>query len=269
MKFTTPEIDENIIQFKNLILLLLIIIDLIFIVAISIFNLPDSELTFMAYFDLFVCILLAINLIFEYKNRDCGRWEFIKTHIIDIISIIPVNFILLRYLTVFRLVRILQVLQLVRFIRLKDQNSESFRYVVQNQLLKSLAIILILYMVISSIILYSVDSSFTSIFESFWYGVVTITGVGYGDMTPNTTVGKFIGILTIIIGVLFISVFTAATSAMYMEKPEKETREAMTSILLEIQEENIKLKEEIEEIKKESEKMNEKLDHLTELLEND
>lgn len=260
--------NEKVVQFKNLILILLIIIDLIFIVAITVSNLPTNDIEFMAYFDLFVCILLALNLIFEYFNRDCSTGEFLKGHIIDIISIIPFNFIFLRYLTVFRLFRIIQFFQVIRVINIKKANVNPFKYFVKNQLLRTLTIILIVYIVLSSIILFTIDDSFFSVFDSFWYNLVTITGVGYGDFTPVTTAGKVIGMLTIIIGVLFISVFTAAMSALYMEQPEEETRKTVNNHLQTVKEENEKLKAEIKEIKDETIKLNEKIDKLTEMLNN-
>lgn len=257
---------EKLIQFKHLILVLLIIIDLIFIVTITFFNLPPGDIEFMAYFDLFVCILLFINLVFEYRERDVSGREFIKAHIIDIISIIPFNFIFLRYLTLFRAFRIIQFFQVIRIINIRKTNLKSFKYFVQNQLLRTLTIILVIYMVLSSIILFTIDSSFLSVFDSFWYNLVTITGVGYGDITPMTTAGKFIGMLTIVIGVLFISVFTAAMSALYMEKPELETRSTIRNHLIEAKQENDKLKEEIHEIKDETIRLNKKIDELTELI---
>ncbi len=257
---------EKLAEFKNLILILLIVIDLIFIIAISFFKIPDNEIVFMAYFDLIVCILLFINLISEYMKRDCSTADFLKTHIIDIISIIPLNFIFLRYLTVFRIFRILQIIQVVRVINIKNISINSFKYFVQNQLLKTLIFILIIYLVISSIILFTIDSSFLSIFDSFWYGLVTITGVGYGDITPDSYAGKIIGMLSILIGILFVSVFTAATSALYMEKPEMETREAIDNYMIKTKEENEKLKSEIKQIKDETIKLNEKIDELTDML---
>lgn len=257
---------EKIEQIKNLILVLLISIDLIFIVTITFFNLPDNDLTFMAYFDLFVCILLFINLAIEYKNRDGGRLKFIKEHIIDILSIIPFNFIFLRYLTLFRVVRIIQFFQVIRIVNLRKSNLRSFKYFVENQLLRTLTVILVIYIVISSIILYTIDDSFLSIFDSFWYGLVTITGVGYGDITPVSTVGKVIGMLTIIIGVLFISVFTASMSALYMEKPERKTRNTIKDYLIENKEEINNIKQEIKQLKDENMKLNKKIDELTEML---
>lgn len=259
--------NEKVIQFKNLILILLIIIDLIFIVAITVFDLPANDIEFMAYFDLLVCILLGLNLISEYLNRDCSTWEFLKTHIIDIISIIPFNFIFLRYLTVFRIVRIIQFFQVIRVINIKKADVNPFRYFVQNQLLWTLTIILILYMAISSIILFTIDDSFLSVFDSFWYNLVTITGVGYGDYTPMSSAGKIIGMLTIIIGVLFISVFTAAMSALYMQQQEEEIKQSVEDYFKMIEEENKSLKNELGQIKDETETLNKKIDALTEMLE--
>lgn len=269
MNFSDMQNNEKIIQFKNLILILLIIIDLIFIITITLFEIPASDIEFMAVFDLIVCLLLAINLVIEYLHRDCSRLEFLKSHIIDIISIIPFNFIFLRYLTLFRVVRIIQFFQVIRIYNIQKTNVHSFKYFVQNQLLRTLSIILVIYMVLSSIILYTIDDSFPSIFNSFWYGLVTITGVGYGDFTPVSIPGKVIGMLTIIIGVLFISVFTAAMSGLYMEKNEEETRNAVNQYRDKVKNENEALKIEIKEIKEETEKLNKKIDELTELLNKD
>ena len=267
MKFEEIENIENLIQLKNLILLILILIDLIFIITISVFNLPKNDLIFMADYDLFLCVILALNLIGEYYNRDCSTKEFFKEHIIDILSIIPYNFIFLRYLTVFRVLRILQILQIVKFANYRKHDTKSFRYFVQNQLLRTLIVILIIYMIISSIILFAIDDSFTSLFQVFWYGIVTITGVGYGDVTPSSNTGKIIGVLTIIIGVLFISVFTAAMSAIYMEKPEEETRKSIETVLMKNQKETEILKKTVMEVKEENIKLNKKIDELKELLE--
>ena len=258
--------NEKVIQIKNLILILLITIDLIFIVSITIFNLPKSDIEFMAYFDLLVCIILFVNLINEFRNREDSAGHFLKTHIIDIISIIPFNFIFLRYLTLFRAFRIIQFLQIIRIINIRKVNLYSFKFFVQNQLLRTLTVLLILYMVLSSIILFTIDDSFFSIFDSFWYNMVTITGVGYGDITPSSSAGKTIGMLTIVIGVLFISVFTAAMSALYMEKPEKETKESVERYLKYTTKENESLKEELNALKAETKQLNKKIDEISEML---
>jgi len=50
-----------------------------------------------------------------------------------------------------------------------------------------------------------VESPFVSIIHSFWYVIVTITTVGYGDAYPTTGLGKFIGSVTILNGIIVLA----------------------------------------------------------------
>ena len=260
--FILPEDNrkKTLVQLKNVILILLIIIDLIFILSISFFNLDIEDLVYMAYFDLFVCFILFLNLISLYRNSDKTPLQFIKEHIIDIISIIPFNFIFLRYLAVFRIVRILQFFQIIRIFNIKKVNSKSVRYFVQNQLLMVISLILLIYIFVSVVTLYVIDGSFYSLLDVIWYIVVTLSGVGYGDIVPSTYSGKIIGMLTIVLGVFFISIFTAAMSAVYMEKTEKETRKKLKHEIESSRKENQELKEKLEILEEKIDKINEKLD---------
>lgn len=52
------------------------------------------------------------------------------------------------------------------------------------------------------------ESGFTSIPESIYWAIVTITTVGYGDITPLTTAGKFIASFIMLIGYGIIAVPT-------------------------------------------------------------
>ncbi|MBI2863236.1 MAG: NAD-binding protein [Chloroflexi bacterium] len=55
--------------------------------------------------------------------------------------------------------------------------------------------------------------SFASFGEALWYGIVTMTTVGYGDYTPRTAPGRFVGVLLILGGMTLMSLFTATLAS--------------------------------------------------------
>ncbi|VDH93030.1 Hypothetical predicted protein [Mytilus galloprovincialis] len=66
--------------------------------------------------------------------------------------------------------------------------------------------------------LYFVENTndFTSIPETWWYTLVTMTTLGYGDMVPSTVVGKIIGALSVIIGFLLFSLIIPIMATRFM-----------------------------------------------------
>jgi hypothetical protein len=73
------------------------------------------------------------------------------------------------------------------------------------------------------------ESPFYSIIHSFWYVIVTVTTVGYGDLFPTTPLGKFVGSLTILNGIIVLAmpigvVGTNFSSEYYKVVEEKKHR---------------------------------------------
>ena len=62
---------------------------------------------------------------------------------------------------------------------------------------------------------------FASIGHSFWWAVATLTTVGYGDVFPITTMGKFMSGIIAIIGIGFIALPTGIISSAFMERIQK------------------------------------------------
>jgi voltage-gated potassium channel len=63
-----------------------------------------------------------------------------------------------------------------------------------------------------------------SLFDAFWWMVVTITTVGYGDVVPASKLGKIFGLLVIVSGFLMLSVTTALVSSILISRRLKQER---------------------------------------------
>jgi voltage-gated potassium channel len=70
------------------------------------------------------------------------------------------------------------------------------------------------------------ESGFTSIPQSIYWAIVTLTTVGYGDISPDTDLGKFIASLVMIIGYAIIAVPTGIITS---ELAKRQTKDEMTT----------------------------------------
>jgi len=63
---------------------------------------------------------------------------------------------------------------------------------------------------------------FASIPDSLWWGVITVTTVGYGDVQPLTPAGKILGGIIALMGIVFIALPTAIIVAAFLQEPARE-----------------------------------------------
>lgn len=214
-------------ELKNVILVILTIIDLVFIFLSTVYSFNFKVDNLFADYDFLVCLLLFIDLIYEFYTTDRSLKEFFidDKNIISLISLFPFDLIF-RYFSIFRMFRFLKILKVVRIWNVK-KDMNSLVYFIQHHLLKLLTVVLFIYLALSTILLYILDGAFTNIADAFWFNIITITTVGFGELTPASPIGRALSMLTIIIGIIFVAILTAYLSAIYNEKPEMETRKAI------------------------------------------
>lgn len=198
-------------------LLACIVLSIIVVMLDSVDDLHDKygDLFYMA--EWFFTIIFSIEYILRLICiRMPAKYIFSPLGIIDLLAIIPsylswifagsqslLVFRALRLLRVFRIFRLVHFLSEMRFLSVALMNS-----------LRKISIF-ILFVLTSVVILGSIiylvegqTNGFTSIPQSVYWAIVTITTVGYGDIAPVTPLGKFIASFIMLLGYGIIAVPT-------------------------------------------------------------
>ena len=179
--------------------------------------------------------ILTIIFTVEYLLRIyCvkNRWRYIFSFygIIDLLSILPfylgLFFPTSKYLSsirILRLLRIFRIFNLTRFTRGKNVLVLGLKES-KDKIIVFLSFVLLIVVVIGSV-MYMVEhdhpeSGFTSIPISIYWAIVTLTTVGYGDISPVTGLGQFLASVVMIIGYGVIAVPTSIVT-MEMNKASK------------------------------------------------
>ena len=190
------------------------------------------------WFIIDTCIIIWFSM--EYIARlvsSPDKVKFIMSTLakIDLLAIIPYfislglgesfsaafSFTIMR---VFRLLRVIRLLKLTRYVaalRILGHTVLSC----QEQLIALMFLILISVILFSSTIFYiekeANPGQFSSIPASFWWTIITMTTVGYGDMTPITPQGRLVGAVCAVFGVIVMvclpsPVFISSFNDIYM-----------------------------------------------------
>lgn len=157
------------------------------------------------------------------------RYIFSYWGIIDLLAILPTYVSLFFYgyhyllvVRILRLLRVFRILKLVRFNReaiflLRALRASSYKIGIFFSAVLTIVILLgtIMYVVENG------ENGFTSIPQSIYWAIITVTTVGYGDIVPHTILGKFISSLAMIIGYAIIAVPTGIITVEMSKSSEK------------------------------------------------
>jgi voltage-gated potassium channel len=171
------------------------------------YSLPENLRLYLNFINSVILPIFAIEYLLRFWCADNKLKHLLSLYsLIDLLAILPflVGSIDISYLRIFRWFRILR---LVRFIEGQNFASRLERgdSVIYARILFTLFAIIFVY----SGLIYQVEHSinpaeFQTFFDAFYFSVVTMTTVGFGDVTPRSEVGRLLAVLMIFTGIALI-----------------------------------------------------------------
>lgn len=143
---------------------------------------------------------------------------FFKANIFDLIAILPFN-------SAFRIFRVFKFARLLRFTKLlrigaltvrsakktkKFFNTNGFKYII--------LLVLVIITLSTFAIMYFEGMSFPN---ALWWSFVTVTTVGYGDISPVTAAGRIIASLLMLTGIGLIGTLTSTITSFVLQENNK------------------------------------------------
>lgn len=223
------EADTPIGKFFDLMLLAAIVLSIavVFLESMPVFHTGPNAETWESLFDTSEWVF-TIFFTFEYIARIISlgkplKYIFSFFGVIDLLSILPTYVGIFipqgEYFMVIRTLRLLRVFRVMKLARYVKESNTLLNALKASRAKITVFMMAVLMMVfIFGTLMYLIeaqvpDTKFDSIPRSIYWAIVTLTTVGYGDISPQTDLGQFLSAIIMIMGYAVIAVPTGIVSA--------------------------------------------------------
>lgn len=203
------------------------------VLSVLVVMLESSQEWYEAYGELFRVLEWIFTIVFtlEYLLRlyvtiRPMNYALSFYGVIDLVAILPsyLSYFLVgsQYFVVIRVLRLLRIFRIFKLGKFLSEGNQLRHALIasRNKITVFLFTITLLIVVIGSL-MYLIEggvenTGFSSIPKSIYWAIVTLTTVGYGDITPQTSVGQFLSAAVMILGYAIIAVPTGIVTSEIM-----------------------------------------------------
>jgi len=208
-------------QTYDLFILVLTILSLILMVVMFLpFN--DATIGLLQFYDNLICAIFLVDFAIQLHRAERKSDYFIgQRGWLDLLGSIPSLGVAFKYSGLFRIARLSRLARITRLMRGK-QRGEIARTVLRNRSQFAFFITVLTAMIVlcsSSVVVLQfearvADANIGNGWDAFWYSVVTVTTVGYGDFYPVTVGGRIAGMFIMFAGVGIIGALASILASL-------------------------------------------------------
>lgn len=218
----------------DVVLLFIILLSVVLVMLESVNAIANQYIELLRTLEWIITFIFTIEYILRILiiHRPV-RYIFSFFGIIDLLSVIPTYlslfFVGYQSLIVIRMLRLLRVFRILKLTRYTQAGRTLLRALwASREKISVFLFFILITVVIMGTIMYLIEgetNGFSSIPLSIYWAIVTLTTVGYGDISPATPFGQFIASLIMIMGYAVIAVPTGIITAEIIKPtPSKNTQ---------------------------------------------
>ena len=265
-----PEEDDRIGRFIDTFIIILISLSILAVILESDKSLHKAYASPFLLFEWFSSITFTVEYVLRvwtcvederFAKPISGRIRYMLTPmaLVDLVAILPF------YLPMFfsfdaRVLRAIRLFRLFRLFKIGRYSASLNSLIgVFNRKKEELAITffaMVILLIMASSVIFFVENvkqpeKFSSIPAAMWWGVATLTTVGYGDVYPMTPLGKFLGALIALLGVGIVALPAGIIASGFNEaiQEQKERKEQKRKEKIQaLEEANAQLEKQLEQV---------------------
>ena len=178
----------------------------------------EDVLQIVDWADNVLCSFFFADFVKQFIRAKGARLAYMKYGWIDLLSSIPIQG--LQFGRVFRILRILKVIRQVS--KLSDITEGIFRNPTAGAFSVT-SVLAVSTIFMSAFLVHEAESNVAgakikNAGDALWWAVTTVTTVGYGDVYPVTTAGRYVGVVTMFVGIAVAGSLTATMASILIRK---------------------------------------------------
>ncbi|NLP11205.1 ion transporter [bacterium] len=214
----------------NIVLITIILISVATALLDSVHSIRDHYGSLLLVLEWFFTILFTIEYGMRlYSLKHPLRYAVSFYGIIDLLAIVPTYFSLVfpggQYFLTFRIMRLLRIFRVLKLSEyLNEANVILTALMASRRKISVFLLTVFLLAVIMGSLMYVVEgeaNGYTSIPTSIYWAIVTMTTVGYGDLAPQTAVGKMLASIIMMLGYAILAVPTGIVTVEISQASKK------------------------------------------------
>lgn len=207
-------------RFDLIIVALILISSMIFVAET--YSLPGQVAQVLGFIDVTIILLFTFEYLARvYVARPSGKYIFSWLGAVDLIAFLPfwISFFV-PWVHTLQFLRVLRVFKLFRFFK-QHLNGKKIKIKdIQRVLIAKMLFVVFTLLFVSSALIFTLEAPHNPGINTFddaaYFAIVTVTTVGFGDITPVTRSGRMAISLMILFGILLIPIYVASLMRTYM-----------------------------------------------------